>query len=138
MRYCTQCHHITLGKALFCNVCGSSYDVKLCPSRHVNPRTAAVCSQCGSHDLSTPAPRVSPWVRIVLWSAPVLAGLLLILLSLLALAALLDVVVSSQEVPPKLAAGVLLLAGLWLCYLHFTISLKGLFHTIWRNAKKDR
>jgi hypothetical protein len=69
MKYCFNCNRITPGNPLFCNFCGRSYDVKLCPRRHVNPRTAEACSQCGSRDLSTPQPR-RPW-----WTTPL--GLLL-------------------------------------------------------------
>jgi hypothetical protein len=63
MRYCFNCDRITPGDhPLFCNTCGCSFDVKLCPRRHVNPRTAEACSQCGSPDLSTPQPRRPAWV----------------------------------------------------------------------------
>jgi len=64
MKYCYNCDRITPGAPLFCNFCGCSYDVKLCPRRHANPRTAEACSQCGSRDLSTPQPR-RPW-----WTTP--------------------------------------------------------------------
>src|SRR6185312_6331900 len=59
MRLCTNCHQITTGKPLFCNKCGSSYNVRLCSRLHVNPRAAKICSQCGSKDLSTPQPKGS-------------------------------------------------------------------------------
>ena len=62
MKYCYNCNHITPGEPLYCNFCGRSYDVKLCPRRHVNPRRAEACSQCGSRDLSTPQPRRPVWV----------------------------------------------------------------------------
>ena len=65
MRYCFNCNHMTPGEPLFCNSCGRSYDVKLCPRRHVNPRTAEACSQCGSRDLSTPQPRRPGWAPIL-------------------------------------------------------------------------
>ena len=29
---------MTAGEPLFCNFCGRSYDLKLCPHRHPNPR----------------------------------------------------------------------------------------------------
>jgi len=58
MRLCTNCYQITVGKPLFCNKCGSSYNSRLCPRLHNNPRAAKVCSQCGSKDLSTPQPKV--------------------------------------------------------------------------------
>src|SRR5216684_2914579 len=65
MKYCYECGRMTPGEPLFCNFCGRSYDVKLCPGRHVNPRHAEVCSQCGSRDLSTPQPKVSWWWKVV-------------------------------------------------------------------------
>src|SRR5579863_9359147 len=65
MKYCFNCSRMTPGEPLFCNSCGRSYDVKLCPRHHMNPRTAEACSQCGSRDLSTPQPRVPWWTPIV-------------------------------------------------------------------------
>jgi hypothetical protein len=56
--YCYNCGHLTPGEPLFCNYCGRSYDVKLCPRLHPNPRSADVCSKCGSRELSTPQPKV--------------------------------------------------------------------------------
>ena len=58
MNYCYNCGHITPGEPLYCNYCGRSYDLKLCPRHHPNPRSADVCSKCGSRELSTPQPKV--------------------------------------------------------------------------------
>jgi len=85
MKYCYECGRMTAGKPIFCNLCGRSYDVKMCPRLHPNPRIAEVCSQCGSHDLSIPQPRVSIWWRVLEWLARVLTGALLGCLSLLGL-----------------------------------------------------
>ena len=74
MKYCFNCDHITPGKPLFCEQCASSFDVKLCPRRHANPRTAEVCSQCGSRDLSTPQPRRPAWVLPLGFIITVLPG----------------------------------------------------------------
>jgi RNA polymerase subunit RPABC4/transcription elongation factor Spt4 len=63
MRLCTNCFQITTGDPLFCNRCGFTYNRKLCPSRHINPRAAQVCAQCGSRDLSTPQPKLPLIVR---------------------------------------------------------------------------
>jgi RNA polymerase subunit RPABC4/transcription elongation factor Spt4 len=54
MRYCCSCHKFTAGKPQYCQFCGRSYGVKLCPRGHKNPRAANVCSECGSEELSTP------------------------------------------------------------------------------------
>jgi hypothetical protein len=77
MRYCFNCNHMTPGEPLFCNSCGRSYDVKLCPRRHANPRTAEACSQCGSRDLSTPQPRRPGWTPILGFLLTALPGVFL-------------------------------------------------------------
>jgi len=77
MKYCHQCHKLTLGEPVFCNYCGSSFSVKLCGRLHSNPRSAQTCSQCGSRDFSTPQPKVPivfrPFVAL-LHVAPRLIG----------------------------------------------------------------
>jgi len=117
MRYCNQCHRITAGEPLFCNFCGRSYDFKLCPHRHPNPRTADVCNQCGSRELSTPHPRVPLWLSplIVLLSA--LPGLLLLLVSVLFLFALLRVLLTNQQVLFQLMLIGLFIGFLWWLYM---------------------
>jgi hypothetical protein len=85
MKYCYQCGHITVGEPLYCNYCGRSYSVKLCPRGHANPRIAEVCSLCGSRDLSTPQPRVPVLVRIAVFFLSLLPGALLVLASVLVL-----------------------------------------------------
>ncbi len=54
MRYCRNCRKFTAGQPAYCQFCGRSYGVKLCPRGHKSPRAASVCSECGSHELSTP------------------------------------------------------------------------------------
>ena len=82
MKYCHKCHRITAGKPTFCNWCGATYDVKLCPRLHVNPRAAQVCSQCGSHDLSTPQPRIPLALRPAVFLLSLGPGVVLLLLLL--------------------------------------------------------
>ena len=77
MKYCYNCGRITTGAPLFCNFCGRSYNVKLCPRHHVNPRNAEACSQCGSRDLSTPQPKVPLWVPVVEFLLSLVPGLIL-------------------------------------------------------------
>src|SRR6202167_1008942 len=77
MKYCFNCNRITPGEPLFCNSCGYSYDVKLCPRRHRNPRSAQACSQCGSRDLSTPQPRRPGWTPIVGFLLSAIPGIFL-------------------------------------------------------------
>ncbi len=58
MKFCYECGRLTAGDPLYCASCGRTYDVKLCPSRHANPRWVEVCPSCGSRNLSTPQPKV--------------------------------------------------------------------------------
>ena len=77
MKYCHQCHKLTIGEPVFCNHCGSSFGLKLCGRLHSNSRSAQVCSQCGSRDFSTPQPKVPIILRpfvAVLHVAPRLIG----------------------------------------------------------------
>jgi RNA polymerase subunit RPABC4/transcription elongation factor Spt4 len=77
MKYCYECGRLTAGEPKFCQFCGRTYDVKLCSRRHENPRFAEVCSQCGSRELSTPQPKVSPMWRALEFIARVVVGLLI-------------------------------------------------------------
>ena len=77
MKYCFNCNHLTPGESLYCNSCGRTYDVKLCPRRHANPRTAEACSQCGSRDLSTPQPRRPGWAPALGFLLSAVPGILL-------------------------------------------------------------
>lgn len=94
MKYCYQCNRITAGEPLFCNFCGRSYNVKLCPRLHANPRSAEACSQCGSRDLSTPQPKVPLWAPVLQFFLSLIPGLVLAILSIglvaLALKAILE------------------------------------------------
>ena len=117
MHYCNNCHRITTGEPLFCNFCGRSFDYKLCPHRHPNPRHAEVCSQCGSRDLSTPHPRVSFWLAPVLVLLSALPGFLLLLLSVLFLAGLLQVLLTNQQLLFEFMLIGLFIAFLWWLYM---------------------
>lgn len=115
MKYCYQCGHITVGEPLYCNYCGRSYSVKLCPRGHANPRSAVVCSQCGSRDLSTPQPRVPVLVRIAVFFLSLLPGALLVLTSVLALLAFLrELVTHPQWVLPLVFLGIALGVLTWI------------------------
>jgi hypothetical protein len=65
MRFCNNCKRLAPGKDPFCSRCGCTYDVKLCPRQHINPRAAMLCSQCGSRDLSTPQPKLPVFLRLI-------------------------------------------------------------------------
>lgn len=109
MKHCYECGRMTPGEPLYCNFCGRSYDVKLCPRHHPNPRIAEICSRCGSRELSTPQPKVSVWWRILEWLARVVLGALLALLSLAVAAATLRELLDTPE-----AQGAILILGVLL------------------------
>lgn len=59
MRRCTSCFRFHPGSPTFCSYCGRSFDVRICARGHHNPRGVQFCAECGSADLSTPAPPAS-------------------------------------------------------------------------------
>lgn len=117
MRYCNHCRRLTAGEPLFCNFCGRSYDYKLCPHRHPNPRTAEVCSQCGSRELSTPHPKVPLWMSTVIALMPILPGVVLLLLSVLFLFGLITVLLRNQQLLFQFMLAGLFLGFLWWLYM---------------------
>jgi RNA polymerase subunit RPABC4/transcription elongation factor Spt4 len=137
MRFCNQCHHMTIGEPLFCNFCGASYDERICPARHINPRNAEICSQCGSRDLSTPAPRLAFWLIALLWLARAFPGVLLSLLSLLLLVGTLERVLSGRITPQLVIAG-LAISILWFSYMYLPRFLRDPFRSLWRHSKRVR
>lgn len=82
MKYCYNCNRVTIGEPLFCNFCGRSYNIKLCPKLHVNPRNAEACSHCGSRELSAPQPKVPFWATPLLFLMSLIPGLLLAVFSI--------------------------------------------------------
>jgi RNA polymerase subunit RPABC4/transcription elongation factor Spt4 len=115
MKFCYACGRLTPGEPLFCNSCGKSYGVKLCPRLHVNPRSAEVCSQCASRDLSNPGPRVPLWSRILEIFLRAVLILLFIYVALLVLLAILKGILASRQAQDALLCiGVLILILFWL------------------------
>lgn len=137
MRYCHQCHRITTGEPFFCNFCGRSFDFKLCPHRHPNPRNAEICNQCGSRELSTPHPRVPLWLSplIVLLSA--LPGVVLLLVSVLFLIGLGNALVSSPQLLFQAMLTGLMLAFLWFLYMHLPQFLRRFISRLFHRSNKD-
>lgn len=113
MKYCYQCGRITTGEPLFCNFCARSYDAKLCPRHHPNPRIAEACSRCGSRELSTPQPKVSLWWHVLGFLLRSVLGLFLALLSLIVLVSVTRELLTMPAVQNGLVALGLLVAALW-------------------------
>jgi hypothetical protein len=61
MKLCYSCGRVTAGLPSYCHYCGKTYNVRLCSRGHINSRSANVCSQCGSKELSTPQRKI-PWL----------------------------------------------------------------------------
>lgn len=113
MKYCYNCNHVTAGEPLFCNFCGRSYDVKLCPRMHPNPRNAQACSKCGSRDFSTPQPRVPWWAPLVEFVLSSIPGGILIFASVLGVVAVLRAILMNPAALVALAFPLISLAILW-------------------------
>ena len=91
-------------------------DVKLCSRRHANPRTAEVCSLCGSRDLSVPQPRRPAWVMPLGLILTVLPGAFL---SFASIVVVLAVIIAAIQRPDTIVVLILLaipfgiLWGMW-------------------------
>ena len=133
MKYCYQCGRMTAGEPLFCNHCGRSYDVKLCPRLHQNPRGAEVCSQCGNRELSTPQPKIPMSWRLLALLFRLGLGLLLFYITLSLLVAL----VRSAQFQQFLVVTGLAVGGLWWCYSKLPDWLQNLIRALWRWKSHD-
>ncbi|PYP86006.1 MAG: hypothetical protein DMG65_19670 [Candidatus Angelobacter sp. Gp1-AA117] len=111
MKYCYHCSRINPGDPLFCNTCGRSFDRKLCPRLHPNPRSAEICARCGSRELSTPQPKVPVSWRILEWLARMFVGVALAFLAL----------VLAYEVVSELLGSPVVQSGLVLIVLMFLV-----------------
>ena len=133
MRYCFQCGHMTAGEPLFCSHCARTYDVKLCPRLHQNPRGAEVCSQCGSRDLSTPQPKIPMTWRLLALLLRLGLGLLLFYITLSLLVGL----VRTPQFQQFLVVIGFAVGGLWWCYSKLPDWLQKLIRAIWRWKSHD-
>jgi hypothetical protein len=131
MKYCYQCGHVTTGEPLFCNHCGRSYDVKLCPRMHQNPRGAEVCAKCGSRELSTPQPKIPMSWRLLAILVRLGLGLLLFYASLSLVIAL----VRTPEVQKALVALGMLLGCLWWLWSKLPDWLQELIRALWKQRE---
>ncbi len=140
MRYCNHCHRITPGEPFFCLFCGRTFDVKLCPHRHINPRIADVCSQCGSRDLSTPAPPMGLASRFLWFAVSVLPGVLLLLMTVLLVVGFINVIFTNPAMLFRFLILVLLVGILWRIYMQFPPPLRNLIKNIWpkNRTRQDR
>ena len=137
MLYCNNCHRVTAGEPSFCNFCGRSYNLRLCPHRHPNPRNAEICSTCGSRDLSTPHQRVSLWLAPLLILLSALPGVLLLLVSTLLLIGLFQVLVGNQQMLFQFMLLGLFVAVLWWLYMQLPGFLRRTLARLFRRRERD-
>ena len=137
MRYCNQCHRITTGQPLFCNFCGRSYDFKLCPHRHPNPRSAEICSECGSRELSTPQPRVPLWLGALIALLSAFPGVLLLLVTVLFFFAFINVLLTNQQLLFQAMLVALMLGFLWYLYMHLPHFLRRIISRLFQRSGKN-
>ena len=136
MRYCHNCSRFSAGTPLFCSNCGRTFDVRVCPRHHVNPRDAQVCRECGSRELTQPQPRVAIPTRLALVVLGKLPAVALMLLSIWLLFAFAHVLLTNSEVQGDLLL-LLLLAGMgWLLYTHLPPGMREATRWGWRAVKK--
>jgi RNA polymerase subunit RPABC4/transcription elongation factor Spt4 len=128
VKYCYNCDRVTIGDPLFCNFCGRSYDVKLCPHLHVNPRGTRVCSKCGSADLTTPQPRVPFWAKIALFLLTLIPGVVVAFLSITLVAFSIQHFLVSSDMLMGLTAVDFILGILWWGWSEIPIHFRKTIH----------
>jgi RNA polymerase subunit RPABC4/transcription elongation factor Spt4 len=115
MKHCYHCGRITAGDPLFCNTCGRSFDKKLCPRHHPNPRSAEICSRCGSRELSTPQPKVSLGWKFLEWLTRMSLGGVLVIVAIFFAYEVLNALLGSEVVQSGLVLlGMLLIVLSWI------------------------
>lgn len=113
MKYCYNCNRITAGQPLFCNFCGRSYNVKLCPRHHANPRTAEACSQCGSREFSTPQPRIPVWVPCLEFLLSIVPGAFLATVSIVTIIVAIHAILTNPYLQLQFFELLIVLGILW-------------------------
>lgn len=136
MKYCYYCNRMTTGEPVFCNFCGRSYNVKLCPRLHVNSRISEVCSQCGSRDLSTPQPKVPLKARIVVFLLMTLVGSALLFFTLFFTGLFLVEVVTTTKVLNDLIAIGIMLGILWWAWMEMPFWFRKLIYRLMERKRK--
>jgi DNA-directed RNA polymerase subunit RPC12/RpoP len=133
MKYCYQCGKMTAVEPLYCGTCGRTYDVKLCPRAHSNPRGAEVCSKCGSRELSTPQPKIPMIWRLLALLVRLGLGLLLFYASLSLVIALLR----TREVQQLVVVLGILLSGLWWLWSKLPDWFQEAIRSFWKNRRQN-
>ena len=112
MKRCTACFRFHPGTPTFCSYCGRSFDVRICSRGHRNPRGVQFCAECGSADLSTPAPPASFLHHLSGFVLYLFSGLTIALVVVIAALAVLYNI-DWTALTPSMAALVLMLGFLY-------------------------
>lgn len=123
---------------MFCNFCGASYSVKICPRQHINPRSAETCSQCGSRDLSGPAPKVPLLLKPLLLLLGVSPGILLLMLLIGALGLVVQKLVTDPSGLLPSMCLVFLIGLLFLLWIMLPNFLKRFLKKLFTSSSKGR
>ena len=134
MTYCYNCGHMTAGEPLFCSKCGRTYDVKLCPRLHPNPRGAEICSKCGSRELSTPQPKIPMSLKLLAILVRLGLGLLLFYGTVRLGIALLQ----TAQVQQALVAIGMLLGCLWWMWSKLPDWFQEAIRSFWTDRRRRR
>lgn len=133
MKFCYECGKLAAGEPLYCGTCGRTYDVRLCPRAHVNPRGAEVCSKCGSRELSTPQPKIPMSLRLLAILIRLGLGLLLFYASISLVIAL----IRTPEVQRSLVAFGALLAALWCLWSKLPDWIQDALRSFWKGRRQN-
>ena len=129
MKFCYQCGKSTSGEnPRYCQFCGCSYGIKLCPKSHENPRSALVCSQCGAKDLSDPGPKIPVSWQLLSILIRIGVGLLLFYITLKVLIDLL----LNPAFQQLLFLVLIILCGLWWLFTKLPDGLQEVIRALWR------
>jgi len=137
MKYCYNCNRVTIGEPLFCNFCGRSYDVKLCPKLHVNPRQAQVCSACGNHDLTTPQPKVPFWAKMLLVVLTLIPGAIVSFISIVLVMVFIERFLGKQDMMMGLALIEFILGALWWGWTEIPLQFRKTIHRWLKRHDRD-
>lgn len=138
MKFCYECGRTTPGDPRFCNFCGRSYDLKICPRLHVNPRSAEACAQCGSRELSRPQPKRSSWWRLLEWLTRLFAGITLAVVTVVLGFGVLTEFLEERHGAGRLLISVFVLTLLWSLWTYLPHCFQRLVRRSFLRRKRHR
>ena len=117
MKYCNKCFRFAVGSPPYCTYCGCSYDVRRCKRGHVNSWFALFCAECGSDELSQPAPPERALSRLSRWTVELALGMFVGLAGFAVLASIFVAIDWSAIAPRLVSLGIVV----WILYWATTL-----------------